>query len=149
MMFTFWMSYKMCCRGSSNPTQSLMSQIASWNVKGLNWPNKQEDLKLFLQLNNIGLVGLLETKIKRHKAESIASNNFRGWNWDNNCDISNGRIWVAWQPSVYSITILEKTDQLIHCEATQLSTCKHFHITFIYGHNLALQRQPLWDALQL
>ena len=110
--------------------------------------NKQEDLLLFLHLNNIGLVALLETKIKRHKAESIASNIFRGWEWVNNCDISNGRIWVAWKPSSYTINILEKTDQLSHCEVIQLNTCKHFHITFVYGHNLALQRQPLWDALQ-
>ena len=52
------------------------------------------------------------------------------------------------EASSYNITILEKTDQLIHCAATQLNTCEHFHITFIYGHNLELQRQPLWVALQ-
>jgi len=40
-----------------------MDNIASWNIRGLNWPNKQEDVKLFLHINNIGLVGLLETKI--------------------------------------------------------------------------------------
>ena len=147
MMSTYWMSCRMCCKGSTHPSHSHMSQIASWNVRGLNWPNKQEDVKLLLQFNNIGLVGLLETKIKRHKVEYTASNIFCGWDWVNNYDISNGRIWVAWKPSSYTLTILEKTDQLIHCEATQLSTCKHFHITFIYGHNLELQRQSLWDAL--
>ncbi|KAJ8421769.1 hypothetical protein Cgig2_000946 [Carnegiea gigantea] len=95
---------------------------ASWNVRGLNWPNKQEDVKIFLQLNKIGLVGLLETKIKRQKVETIASNIFRGWDWTNNFEISKGRIWVAWKPCSYSLTFLKKIDQLIHCEATQLST---------------------------
>ncbi|KAJ8421292.1 LOW QUALITY PROTEIN: hypothetical protein Cgig2_031131 [Carnegiea gigantea] len=57
------------------------------------------------------------------------------------------RIWVAWKPCSYSLTFLEKIDQLIHCEATQLSTSKYFHITFIYGHNLEFQRQPLWEDL--
>ena len=124
-----------------------MSQVASWNMRGLNWPNKQEDVKLFLHQNNIGLVGLIETKIRQQKADSIASTFLRGWQWAHNCDISNGRIWVAWKPSSCHITILERSDQFIHCSATQLSTHKHFHITFIYGHNHELQRQPLWNVL--
>jgi len=53
-----------------------MSHIASWNVTGLNWPNKQEDVKLFLQLKNVCLIGLLETKIKGQKVDEIASNIF-------------------------------------------------------------------------
>ena len=77
----------------------LMTHIASWNVRGLNWSNKQEDVKLFLQLNNIGLVNLIETKIKRHNVEKIATNIFRGWDRANNFAISNGRTWVAWKPA--------------------------------------------------
>jgi len=69
-----------------------MAHIASWNVSGFNWPNKQEDIKLFLQFYNVGLIGLLETKIKSQKVDKIASNIFRGWNWVNNFSISNGRI---------------------------------------------------------
>jgi len=125
-----------------------MTNIASWNVWGLNWPNKQEDVKLFLQLNNIGLIGLLEAKIKSQKVSKIAENIFRGWEWANNFAISNGRIWVAWKPSLYRVTIQEKSDQFIHCKVTQLLPSKHFHITFIYGHNHELQRQPMWTALQ-
>jgi len=124
-----------------------MSNIASWNVRGLNWPNKQEVVKLFLPLNDVGLVGLIETKIRQQNAASIASSFLHGWQWANNCDISNGRIWVTWKPSAYHLTILEQSDQFIHCGATQLLTRKHFHITFIYGHNHELQRQSLWHAL--
>ncbi|KAJ8426356.1 LOW QUALITY PROTEIN: hypothetical protein Cgig2_021476 [Carnegiea gigantea] len=40
-----------------------METICSWNIRGLNWPNKQEDVKIFLHKKQIGLVGLLETKI--------------------------------------------------------------------------------------
>ncbi|KAJ8420316.1 hypothetical protein Cgig2_007978 [Carnegiea gigantea] len=32
--------------------------------KGLNWPNKREDVKSFLVRQNAGMVGLLETKVK-------------------------------------------------------------------------------------
>ena len=119
----------MSCTGRTSLSTPSMSNIASWNVRGLNRPNKQEDVKIFLQLNDVGLVGLIETKIRQQNATSIASSLLHGWQWANNCDISNGRIWVAWKPCAYHLTILERTDQLIHCSATQLLTKKRFHIT--------------------
>ena len=61
-----------------------MDNIASWNIRGLNWPNKQEDVKLFLHSNKIGLVGLLETKIKEKKVQKVASNLFPSWRWIHN-----------------------------------------------------------------
>ena len=56
-----------------------MERICSWNIRGLNWPNKQEDVKIFLHEKQIGFVGLLETKVKEGKASMIASNMFQGW----------------------------------------------------------------------
>ena len=40
----------------------LAVSIVSWNIKGLNSPNKQEDLMKFLYVNKVGLIGLLETQ---------------------------------------------------------------------------------------
>ena len=40
-----------------------MDRILSWNVRGLNDPNKQEDIKIFLHHQKAGLVGPLETKV--------------------------------------------------------------------------------------
>ena len=92
-------------------------------------------------------MGLIETKIRQQNVDTITSALLYGWQRTNNCNVSNGRIWVAWKPSSYHLTILKSTDQFIHCEATQLITCKHFQITFIYGHNHESQRQPLWYDL--
>jgi len=65
-------------------------------VRGLNWPNKQEDVKLFLHANNIGVVGLLETKIKEKKVKQVASNMLKGWSWAHSFSPHLiGRIWVA------------------------------------------------------
>jgi len=41
-----------------------MDKIVSWNVRGMNGPNKQEDLKIFLYQQQVGLIGFLETKVK-------------------------------------------------------------------------------------
>jgi len=53
-----------------------MDRICSWNIRGLNWPNKQEDVKIILHEKHIGFIGLLETKVKENKAEKIANNIF-------------------------------------------------------------------------
>jgi len=51
-------------RGAEQEKQHLhMDKILSWNMRGLNGPNKQEDVKIFLQQQKAGLVGLLETKL--------------------------------------------------------------------------------------
>ena len=72
----------------------LMVRLCGWNVRGLNWPNKQEDLKIFLQLHNLGFVGLFETKITMKNVKKIANRLFQGWRWEHNFSHSpEGRIW--------------------------------------------------------
>ena len=46
-------------KGSSHP----MDSILSWNVRGMNAPDKQEDICLFLQKHKVGMIGFLETKV--------------------------------------------------------------------------------------
>ena len=57
----------------------LMDKIVSWNIRGLNWPNKQEDLKSFLQTNKVGMIELIETKIKTKNDSYIVARAFPGW----------------------------------------------------------------------
>ena len=49
-----------------------MDNLVSWNIKGLNWPNKQVDVNIFLQTNKAGLIGLLERKVKENNANKVA-----------------------------------------------------------------------------
>ncbi|XP_074305396.1 uncharacterized protein LOC141640524 [Silene latifolia] len=41
-----------------------MGSIGFWNIRGMNSSKKQYEIKRFLSQNNVGLFGLLETKIK-------------------------------------------------------------------------------------
>ena len=41
-----------------------MDSILSWNVRGMNAPNKQEDIRIFLQQQQVGMIGFLEAKVK-------------------------------------------------------------------------------------
>lgn len=53
---------------------SPMDRMGFWNVRGLNKVNKQKEMNLFMHNSNVGLFGLLETKIKRAKAHQASLN---------------------------------------------------------------------------
>ena len=79
-----------------------MDNVVAWNIRGLNWPNKQVDVYLFLESNKVGLIGLFETKVKEQNVQTMASRAFPGWRWVHNFSLNpKGRIWVAWKPSSY------------------------------------------------
>ena len=83
-----------------------MDNILSWNIRGLNWPNKQEDLRSFLHINKVSLIGLMETKIKMENDNKIAARAFPGWKWENNSTPHiKGRLRIAWQPRLYEVQV--------------------------------------------
>ena len=70
-----------------------MDSIVSWNIRGLNWPNKQVDVQFFLNNRHIGMIGLLETKVKEKNVNKVAGKTFPGWVWQHNFEYNvKGRI---------------------------------------------------------
>ncbi|KAJ8421596.1 LOW QUALITY PROTEIN: hypothetical protein Cgig2_020785 [Carnegiea gigantea] len=127
----------------------LMDRICSWNIRGLNWPNKQKDVKIFLQERNIGIIGLFETKVKEKNIEMVATKLFQGWHWQHNFHLNTKwRIWVAWRPRHYNVQIISMEEQFIHYRAMHTTTMKSVYLTFIYGANQEGQRRALWEALK-
>jgi len=53
-----------------------IDNIVSWNIRGLNWSNKQEEVRSFFNNNKVGIIGLLETKVKIRNLDKIAGNAF-------------------------------------------------------------------------
>jgi len=81
-----------------------MDNIVSWNIRGLNWTNKQEDLRSLLHMNKVGMIGLMETKIKMENDSRTAARAFPRWKWDNNSTPNiKGRLWIAWHPRQYDV----------------------------------------------
>ncbi|PHT68088.1 hypothetical protein T459_27575 [Capsicum annuum] len=104
--------------GKATPSHVVvMDSILSWNVRGLNGPNKQKEVKLLCNGENVGLVGLLETKLKKSRIAQVVENLFGGWESVNNIDYHyNGRIMVCWRPDYYNIVPLHLSAQAITCE---------------------------------
>jgi len=94
-----------------NPQKPLMNNISSWNIRGLNWPNKQEEVKIFFHNNKVGLIGLFEIKVKEKNVEKIAGSIFIGWRWAHNFELNRkGQIWVAWHLRPYAVDVVHKSE---------------------------------------
>lgn len=94
----------------------LMDSVCSWNVRGLNSPRKQRVVRDFLAKHSVGLVGLLETKVKAAGLGSLYQVMFNSWCFTTNLDHSpKGRIIVAWKPGVWDVDIRGGSSQWVHC----------------------------------
>ena len=50
-----------------------MDSILAWNVRGVNYPNYQEDISIFLRNKKVGFMELHETNIKKEKEKMMIS----------------------------------------------------------------------------
>lgn len=104
-----------------------MAKIINVNVRGMNGPTKQEDLKIFLFQQQVGLIGFIETKVQLQNVDQVMRKICNQWQWDHNAThTKRGIIIVSQHPSKYSFKTLQKNNQLIHSEVIQYFTSKKF-----------------------
>lgn len=121
--------------------------IASWNIRGLNDPPKQSEIKNLIAKNRVALMGVLETRVREENMEKV----LRGIglkNWDlitNYNEATLGRIWILFDPRVVQIQVEKSTTQLIHWQV-QLEYFR-FCWTIVYGHSSAAERVDPWNSL--
>ncbi|XP_062093615.1 uncharacterized protein LOC133799633 [Humulus lupulus] len=110
--------------------------------------HKHREIKHLILSKNVGLVSLLETKVKNKNMGSLYTSLFYGWCFTNNNPwIDKGRIIVAWNLNVYSLDIRLCTTKLIHCLIKVPNRAGSFLITFVYGFNDELSRDQLWKDM--
>lgn len=56
-----------------------MMNVGCWNVRGLNSSSRQKEVQDFCNQNSIGVMGLLEHKIKQGKVEVTYNKLCHGW----------------------------------------------------------------------
>ena len=110
--------------------------VASWNLRGVNKPFKQSELRSLILKHKIHLIGLNETRVLEENHHNIATSLMPGWRFITNYRYHyNGRVWVLWDPSILDINIVCMTDQMIHVAVTVIQTQTNFYVSFIYAHN--------------
>ncbi|KAK9733272.1 hypothetical protein RND81_04G056300 [Saponaria officinalis] len=132
---------------SSNSFSALRAVVA-WNIRGFNKAVKHSEVAGFLALNKVDFCGLLKTRVKSGKAESILRRSFATYSsFCNYNSHHNGRIWLLWHSATTHVTILEEHPQVVHCLLKHHATNREFHISVVYGSNNATERQELWTNL--
>ncbi|KAF9625490.1 hypothetical protein IFM89_023406 [Coptis chinensis] len=104
---------------------SMMKKIAVWNVRGINMPKKATEVNKVRKENNLCLFGLIETKVKRDKFDSISKMCCPGWKFYDNYDSDpSGRVWIGWDTSYIEVRKVTESKQHIHVSVKLLSTAQ-------------------------
>ncbi|XP_021754567.1 uncharacterized protein LOC110719898 [Chenopodium quinoa] len=125
-----------------------MDRWGFWNTRGLSNSDRLCDVLNFIKQQDIGLFGLLETKVKAKNFGKVFSN--FGGEWSvcaNYSKCVGGRIWVIWRPGVFQVTIVRIDSQCIHAQVFHRASGLNFSLTVVYGFNEPARREELWQHL--
>lgn len=123
-------------------------QFGFWNMRGLNDPLKQKEVRSFVSKNKLSIIGLVEHKVKESNFNRIFCSMIPFWSFVHNYTHSpNGRICIGWDPSLVKVIVLGLSSQAIHCKIHSVSGDTQFVATFVYGSNLYNERIELWQDL--
>ncbi|KAL8092426.1 hypothetical protein AgCh_034633 [Apium graveolens] len=85
-------------------------------------------------------------RVKSDKALIISKKIKKEWRWlFNYTHHYNDRVWVGWNPDVWDVSLHSMTSQVITCSAVFLEKNLAMLVSFVYAHNDAVDRAPLWN----
>lgn len=88
--------------------------------------------------------------MKKENAASISNQVAPKFQWMFNYECHyNGRIWLGWDPSAWTISGVKVHSQHISCKATSLRAQLHFFVSFVYASTNYIERRDLWNDLFL
>ena len=103
--------------------------------------------KAFCTRNKVGLICMMETKVKSRNFTKVARN-FQDWEHYVNYETHDrGRVWIMWNKTDFQVTIIDSMMQVIHCEILHTFTNRRFSLTAVYGSNDEEERLTLWQFL--
>lgn len=127
-----------------------MVNFCSLNIRGVNKKPKQASVQDLICKKSISFVGLVETRVKAHKASNVASAINKKWKWLFHYEHHlNGRIWFGWDPNIWDVSFVSNSSQYIHYLVMSIELKVQFFFTVIYGLNSPGERSTLWKDLRL
>ncbi|GKD77098.1 RNA-directed DNA polymerase, eukaryota, reverse transcriptase zinc-binding domain protein [Tanacetum coccineum] len=127
----------------------MIVKLAAWNVKGLNFSLKQNEVKSLISDNRISMCAITETQLRKKFVNPVCNELFGTWPWvSNTVDSSKGcRIAIGWDPFVLSARLISQIDQVMHFEVSFLHNQMKVFVSYIYGENTVKGRRLLWKNL--
>ncbi|XP_022015004.1 uncharacterized protein LOC110914522 [Helianthus annuus] len=128
-----------------------MVSLASWNIRGLNRPLKQTEVRQAVKDYNLSLCAILESHVDVSRLSHVCRSVFRSWDWTSNgAHCSKGtRIIIGWNPAVFDVMVLSQTDQVIHLQLFFKKDNKIAFCSVIYAANYYVTRRELWHHLSM
>lgn len=112
--------------------QWFMAIVACWNIRGLNFPIKQQEVRDFISLNSIDLLCLVETRVLEDNAGKIRTLYFPNWHCSfNYCSARLWRVWVGW---ILCCSMQDKfvSSQVLQCLIENRNDMRKFTVSFVY-----------------
>ncbi|KAL9691865.1 hypothetical protein QQ045_012292 [Rhodiola kirilowii] len=127
----------------------LMSSLASWNIRGINHPSKHAEVWHLIKKFDIGLLAVLEAKVKVENCKKIVNsccptNNWQSFILANGVD-GKSRMLILWDLEIYTVNIWHASSQLIVCDVSWNNI--RFMIGFVYAMNFQRERRELWQLM--
>lgn len=121
--------------------------ILSWNIRGLNSPLKQSELRMLIAKHMVFVLGILETRVKEEHVEEVWPRlNLNEWKMVHNYSLNDqGRIWIMYDTKHIKLLVLEMNSQFIHCQISWGEDV--FLWTCVYGSYIPNVRKEMWREL--
>jgi len=128
-----------------------MYKFASWNIRGMNQPPKQKEVRQVLSENKLSVCAILESHVAVGNLQMLCSNVFSSWQWTSNSSMcsKSPRIILGWNPVEVDLMVVSCSDQVIHAQVRLKDNGKLLMCSFIYAHNRYVLRRELWTNLAI
>ena len=122
--------------------------VSSWNVRGMQQPNRHATIVDVIRSNKVDVMGLLETKMEASCLNFFLENYFPHWRSANNFHaIPGGRMLLIWNPETVDVEPISIGQQTINAKIRCLISNNYFNFSLVYGLYNPTKRLPMWDSL--
>ncbi|XP_035834111.1 uncharacterized protein LOC110881992 [Helianthus annuus] len=121
----------------------------TWNIRGLNRPLKQSEVRTIVAENKLELCAILESHVNIGNLAKVCKFVFRNWNWTSNGGVcSRGtRIILGWNADNLDVMVLAQSDQIMHTQVIFKASKRVLFCSFVYAENKYIDRRALWADL--
>lgn len=111
--------------------------------------HKKKKIKNLIRQRKINLFALLETRVKAQKFCKISQHCFGSWRFANNYNEAvNGRIWLAWDQTIWSVQVQSANVQFLHVMLQHLQEGWSICLIVVYASNDKTERSIAWSLLE-
>ncbi|KAK8951856.1 hypothetical protein KSP39_PZI003968 [Platanthera zijinensis] len=124
-----------------------MSSLLIWNCRGARKKETGNYLRSLIHTHDVGLVGLLETKVElltRRDIDAIAGRNWEFFHQP--AAGKSGGILILWRRDIINVTIVQAMNQCVIVTAT-LPDHRQWLIAFVYANKAYHVRRQAWELL--